>query len=493
MDRRLLAVALVAMVALAGCQSPFSSEATTPAPTGTDATTTHPTNTDGTTTDEYADPETDRLGWEGGRWYDEPVQVDRSDGLNDTELAAVVNRSMARVEQIRELEFERAVPVSIITRAEFRNQTRSGGEPPRNASLHQNVKWEAVFMTGENESAIAAQRSNTAGSVGGYYSPSEDRIVIVSDSENPQMNEVTLAQELFHALQDQRFNITRYDQSTTESHNAIDGIIEGDGNYVDYLYEQRCTDDWNCLLPQSSGGGGSAADLHVGMYAITFQPYSDGPPFVQQLRERGGWEAVNAVYENPPASTEQTIHPATYGEDAPTEVTVADTSTAEWSVPELGPNSVDYAEFGEAGMYVALWYQSYVASNEASAPRTVAVPYRDFFSASGELDAYNYAHEMTAGWDGDKLVPYVREGSAETNETGYVWKSVWDSPQDAQEFVEGYRAVLDHLGATEVSANTYRIPDGKYADAFSIQVSGNTVTIVNAPTVGELDDVHETA
>ena len=38
-----------------------------------------------------------------------------------------------------------------------------------------------------------------------------------------------------------------------------------------------------------------------------------------------------------------------------------------------------------------------------------------------DVGPYNYSHPVTAGWAGDKLVPYVTDDSAETGETAYVW------------------------------------------------------------------------
>ncbi|SEW13511.1 Hvo_1808 family surface protein [Halobacterium jilantaiense] len=498
MARRLLAVAVVCLVVLAGCQGGMTGD------TGTETATTAPTNTttpaESTDSFDYADPAEDRLGWEGGYWYNESIDVDRSDGLNDTELAAVVNRSMARVERVRSLEFEESVPVEVISREEFSNETAdSYANISRNGSLHQNVKWEAAFMLSENESATDRLQSNRAASVGGYYSPSEDRIVIVSENtESPKMDEVTLSQELFHGLQQHQFNISEMNQSTQELHNARDGIIEGDGNYVDHLYEQRCNTDWDCLMPREQGGGESGTDLHIGLYAVQFQPYSDGPPFVQQLREEGGWDAVNAAYDDPPASTEQTIHPEKYGEDEPTDVTVRDTSTDEWSVPEMGNGSIDYASFGEAGMYTMLWYPSYAETQRTSTPTSVIVPVNHLLAPAQNqesLDLYNYSYRYTEGWDGDKLVPYATDTSGEDNQTAYVWKSVWDSPDEAAEFAEGYRKLLEHHDAERVDSQTdrYQIPEGAngFADAFRVTVDGDRVTIVNAPTVDALDDVHD--
>ncbi|MFB6133987.1 MAG: Hvo_1808 family surface protein [Halanaeroarchaeum sp.] len=495
MRRRLGVLAVLAVVILAGCTGAPSlpaDDGTTPATTQT----TQTTRTTGGETGTPADPDIDVLGWESGYWYNETLTIDRTDGLNDSELDAVVFRSMARVEVVRGLEFQQSVPVEVISRAEYRNRTseRFSGVPV-NASLHQNVKFEATFMIGEGTSAIAQRQENRASSVLGYYSPSEDRIVIVSeDGKSPQIDEITLSQELFHALQQHRFNISSYVSNTEERHNAHSGIIEGDANYVDHLYQQRCDAGWQCFTPDSSGGsGGGGEGPHVGLLALQLQPYSDGPVFVEGIREEGGWEAVNAVYENPPQSTEQTIHPERYLRDAPTTVTIEDRSGAAWSVPQLGNDSIEYAQFGEAGMYVMLWYPSYVASQERNAPTEVVVPYSHFFNpqSSSSLDMYNYSYPASAGWDGDRLLPYVREDSAETNETGYVWKSVWDSTADAREFAAAYREVLTYHGAEPVDGrpNTYRIPDGPFADAFSVVQNGDRVVIVNAPTVEALSSV----
>jgi hypothetical protein len=506
----LLVVAV--MVVLAGCGGTGVTPSETPSDTTPSATpdettpsatpTPTPTSTpNGSEAVQQAppDPEEDVIGWEDGYWYNESIDVDRSDGLNESELNATVSRAMARVEEVRGWEFEERVPVEIVSREEFQENLAAGEGPSTPERLHQNVKFEATFIVNESTDAIAVQQSTLGASVLGYYSPTQERIVIVSENTtSPEMNEITLAQELFHALQDQKYDTTQYDQSTREDHNAVDGIIEGDGNYVDYLYQQRCESDWDCLLPSGGQSGGSGAN--VGLTVMQFVPYAEGPEFVQELREEGGWAAVDAVYDNPPASTEQIIHHDRYPDDEPTEVTVEDRSTDEWRVPELA-GGVNYAEFGEGGLYTTLWYASYEASAESGSPTTVAIPYRSLLNAgpNGELDElapYTYSHPYTEGWAGDRLVPYARDDSATSNETGYVWKIEWDSAADAEEFAEGYRLLIEYHGAESVDGrqDTYRISDDReFGDAFYVHVDGSTVVIVNAPTVEELDEVREGA
>lgn len=497
--RRALAVVAVAVLLVgAGCVSapapavaPDSTTAASPSGTTSgpgESPILDPTPTD----DPPPDPETDRLGWEDGYWHNETLSVDPSDGLNRSELEAVVARGQARVEAIRGLEFEESVDVRIIDRTEWRNQTTGGGDPADNQTLHQDVKFEALFFVGEGESAIGQQEENRETGVMGYYEPRSHNITIVSESGPPlQMNEVTLAQELFHAVQEEHFGVSEWSYDTEEARNAALGIIEGDGNYVDYLYEQRYAAD--LVMPEGTGGGGgSGGDRHIGLFALSYQPYSDGPPFVADIREESGWDGVNAVYENPPESSAQTIHPEMYRLDSPTTVTIEDRSTREWWVPDQGEGNIEHAEFGEAGLYAMLWYPSYARTAETESVTDVVIPYRHFFETEGELDTYNYSHPTTTGWKGDKLLPYVREDSSSTNETGYVWKIEWATDADAREFRAAYIDLLRHHGGTAVDGreDVYRIQEGSFADAFSVTRSGATVTIVNAPTVTELDEVH---
>jgi len=452
--------------------------------------------------DPRENPGTDRLGWENGCWANETLSVTRGDGLNDTELDAVVGRSMARVEAVRGLEFETSVPVEVISRAELRER-RSGNGSATNTStanrLHQNVKWEAMLSIGEDENALSTFQSTQTATIGGFYNYEQDRIVIVSENAtSPKMNEVTLSQELFHALQDQRLAVS-FNRSTREGNNAALGIIEGDGNLVDRRYQQRCqSGEWNCLLPQVSGGGGNdTSDINYGVYLTQYQPYSDGPRFVRGIYNEGGWDAVNAVYENPPTSTEQVIYPEMYPDEGPAEISFEDTSGDEWTIPDLGNGSVDYARYGQAGLS-AMFMRPVFESGGNAAPVVTA---RELYNitATGQISSFdplNYGLSVTDGWGNDRLYPYVTDDSATTNETGYVWKTVWENGSEAAEFRRGYGQLLAYYGAEEVEGreNTYRIPDEEpFGDAFAIDQQGDTVVIVNAPTAEALSEVRDGA
>ena len=487
--QRLAGLALALLVVLAGCaQAPTADTSPTPATDQpTDAAT--PTATPAGPTNP-ADPNADVLGWENGLWYNETVVVDQADGLNDSEMDTVVARAMARVEHVRELEFEKTVPVTVMTRADFRKQ-QENQTLPESRKLFDNVKFEALFMINESTDSIALQNENSGSAVAGYYSPSKKSIVVVSeDAESPSLDELTLAHELTHALQDQRYNISSFDQSTRERHNAIDGIIEGDADYLRYRYEQRCGDEWECLERQSSSDSSGGGLANYGTYILKFHPYSDGPAFVKAIYEEQGWDGVNDIYANPPASTEQIIHPERYPDDEPTEVTLRDTSGDGWTPLDV-EGRIDYGELGEAGLFSMFMYPAYETGG-----RVQIIPAQGFFNTdkNGDLqaiDPLNYDHQYSAGWDGDRMAVYAN-GDA----TGYVWKLAWDSEEDAAEFVEGYRKLLSYRNASEVEGrqNTWLIAESDdYSGAYYVHQEGDSVVIVRAPSVEELSEVREGA
>ncbi|MWG34972.1 Hvo_1808 family surface protein [Halomarina oriensis] len=397
----------------------------------------------------------DRLGYEAGYTADASLSVTTDDGLNESEREAVLGRTMARVEELRGLEFERTVEVELISREEYRSGGSSTPAPAERAFV--NARWEALFGVGEDADATASFEQVYGSSVIGFYS--NDRIVIVSDSETPQLDSRTLAHELLHALQDQHLGFGPR-RTTFDGSRAREGLVEGDANYVETLYEQRCGTEWDCLaVPERPESPGS---FNRAIYGAIIQPYVEGPRFVRTIHDRGGWEAVNDAYERFPESTEQTIHPERYPDEPVAEVTVEDRSAAAWERIERDRQT---DRLGEVAVYTMFQTNDLLEDHER----------------------YNYSHPASTGWAGDRLVPYT---NAETGGAGYVWRLTWDSPSEAREFADAYRELLRSKNATSEGGDVFVIPTGPYADAFRVTVDGDTVTVVNAPTREELDAVY---
>jgi len=451
--RKELLIALT--VVLAGCTVPSFGGSDHPAtPTGDDA-----------------------IGYENGYWYDDSVSVTTDDGLNETEREAVVARTMARVEQVRDLEFKEPVPVSVISRAEYQN--RSGGNNSGGSSRPQDPwndqVWEALLLIGEDSGSSDEIGDTLSTTVQGYYSSSRDEIVIVSPTETPQIDRRTLSHELVHALQDQHFGLNG-SAKTQDTQLSRQGVTEGEANYVRILYERRCGDDWGCVaLPdRASDDGGSSDDgdstsqqpsYNEGLFTVLYQPYVTGPRFIDQVRSDGGWDAVDALHDDFPDSTEQVLHPEKYPGEEPVNVSVADRSADEWSRFDHDPVG---DTVGETSIYAMLYH-----------------------NGQTEGDRYSYESEISAGWGGDLVVPY-HNGSGGY---GYVWETRWDTEEDAREFEQAYRAALtEEHDASRPRSNVYVVPEeSQFNDAFRVVRSGKTVRIVNGPAVSDLDEIHRPA
>ncbi|MBZ6494781.1 Hvo_1808 family surface protein [Natrinema longum] len=436
-----------------------------------------------------ADPTTeDTIGYVEGYWYDDELPVDeQSDAVVEEDaLDPVVYRAMARVERIRNMTFEEEVDVEVVSRAEYRetNDGRFVNVSSANR-LEQNVAYEALFMVDRETEAVDATQTVYGGAVAGYYDPETDEIVIVSESpETPELDELTLGHELVHALQDQRFDLSALGGRTQDRELAKNGLVEGDASRVEREYETRCGYEWHCLSP-TEGDTDRSLDINWGIYFTVYQPYSDGPHYVNYLRQQGeGWSAVNAAYDDPPTTTSAVIHPGS--ERDPVNISVPDRSSEDWRQLRVD-GVVANDTVGEAGM-VAMF-----AAGALDGGSSVI--------GTDELlddEGYNYNHSYTNGWSGDRLVVYTNDEAEAASDpaeaaghAGYVWRTQWQSGTDTQQFVNGYLRHLEGHGAEPVEGrqDTYVIDDGGYAGAYYLDRTNRILTIVRAPSVAELPNV----
>jgi hypothetical protein len=444
-----------------------------------------PTGTEGgggTATDAppRADPPTDRLGWEGGYWYDDPVPVDRSDGLSRAEVAALAARGMARVERIRGLEFRDPPAVEVVSRADLGgNRTVS-----RARRLRRNVRAEALFLVGESTDVTAGGGGM---GIGAFYAPWDDRIVLVStDDGTARTHELVLAHELTHALQAEHADADR--RWLEDRRRAAGAASEGEANYVTQAYRERCGEAWDCLLPARDRRTvplrcDPDARFDRARHLLSLFPYSDGPPLIARTRAAEGWSGVARLVADPPESTEQVIHPDR-ADEPPRPPPFVDRSRANWTVvePEWGGRPAPM-RLGEAALFAMLW-GAWFDSGGAGA----VIPC-EAAATDAPRDLRSYAHPITTGWAGDRLVPYAPPNATDPARTGYVWRLAWDRPRDACEFAAGYRGLLSLRGAAAVGPGVYRLPADAGGDVIALRRSGRTVTVANGPSRGALDAI----
>ena len=446
---------------------------------------------------DLADPEggsADVVGWVDGYWYDEPLDIDISNGLNETELDRFSARTAARFETLRCLTVQDGLPpVDVLSREEFQdNQGGRFADIGETTRLVDNARFETMLTIDSETDSIDVREADSSERVGGFYDPEQKRIVVVS--ENPDavtIDESTLAHELGHAIQDQHFDIGEYDRSTVDRDKGILGLIEGDINLVQQRYRDACSSgvwEQECETEQRAPGG---LDIpNWGVYFEQIQPYSDGPPFIQDIEESGGWEAVNKLYDDPPTTALHTVYPETYGEIEPLDVAVPDQSTDEWErvvledVPTAdGPMTHDVLGISSiAAMFAAPGYEEDAVGS--------VIPRTAMLNPLEELNPHDFAHPETEGWRGDALYTYTNA----SNETATVWETAWASGTDAEPFVAGYEQLVDIRGGERVDGFEYTYTFGEDSDydmALTLVPDGDRVTVVTAPTVDALTAVDQ--
>lgn len=411
----------------------------------------------------------DELGVVDGVDHDEPLDVDNQETVDNESIDEVVARAMARIEEDRGLAFDSTPDVEIITREEFRDRNIGFAG---NTGTFDELQYQAIHLVGADEDLDAAFDELYGGAVAGFYSPADGGqvVLIVEDEESFTFPRATLVHELVHALQDQQLSLATT-TDTTDEQLAWEGLIEGEADLMTTEYEDRCTSGaWTCAPAGDSAGGGDRS-FNQGLFASIFVPYGEGPSFVEHLRGEGDWAAVDDAYDRPPQSTAELIEPERYPFE-PRNVTVEDRSGDAW-LPVAGDTG-GADTLGPALLYTMFWHNRVIPEEH----------FRDTDSPSG----VTYDHPLVTGWTGDEFVGY-----STGDKTGFVYRSTWTNATEAERFVAGYRDLLDGHGADRTSEQgVYVVEDGGFAGAYRLDHDGDTVTVVRAPTVEELDAVHAT-
>lgn len=291
--------------------------------------------------------------------------------------------------------------------------------------------------------------------IAGYYDVDEGELNLMRDMD-PFGQEVATAHELFHAIQDQHFTLKRVQgpeeglagtRLNPDRSMARSSLIEGDATVlmIDFgLYVQG-------VLPYGNGGSfidnpAMRAMMREQMKTLGGQtdapdsalakaprflreelqfPYSAGTLFVMKVREGRTWASVDAIYADPPDSTEQILHPERYlKRDAPVLVQL-DQATLRAAMPG-GPERWRVIYNTVVGEFrTRLWLEEHLS------PAALA-------QAADAQDGEALNHAAAAdGWDGDRLLVL-----ATPDQTALVQLSVWDSAKEAEEYAQAMGAMV---------------------------------------------------
>ncbi len=333
-------------------------------------------------------------------------------GSEQDELLAAAEAIGAEMEAIRGLEATQPITNGLMSRSELADYMQE--ELDREYApeeMENDVRTMAAFdllpedydLRGELVELYSEQ-------VAGFYDDEDNTLYVISESGLDLIARITLAHEITHGLQDERFDLNTFlddDRMSDDEILARQALIEGDATVAMTAYLMNHLSDIteeDIAALQSEELLESAQQLAETPAIIreTFEfPYTYGEAFVSALYEEG-WDAVDGAYADPPATTEQILHPEKYfTRDEPQVVALpplTDTLGSGWRL-------ADEDTLGEFQTQVYL---------------------------SQRLDRET-ADVASAGWDGDRYAVYIN-GDDEV----LVLSTVWDSTADQNEFAAAY-------------------------------------------------------
>jgi hypothetical protein len=291
--------------------------------------------------------------------------------------------------------------------------------------------------------------------VAGFYDTDRKFLALVdptrgiSRKEERQADEdMVLVHELTHALQDQHFDLHRFEERDplSDGGDAKKALVEGDATLAMFdaglrgsLETMPGMDTAMAAMTQDPDkmlAGGldfpGAREMRAAPAWIrdnlTFS-YFQGLAFCVSVRRRGGQPLLDYAFTtDPPRSTEQILHPEKWHTRRDDPVVLR--------FPDLAGELPGYrkaveGEMGELGLRI-LFHQTLKSREQADA--------------------------AAAGWGGDRFAVYEKDGGRLI-----VWIAEWDAESDAGEFRDALKALpgwrVEPAGPTRVLAVRGSLPD----------------------------------
>ena len=278
--------------------------------------------------------------------------------------------------------------------------------------------------------------------VAGYYDPKAQQFYLADWIELEGQKPV-MAHELTHALQDQHFNLRRFEKwpkGDSDAELAAHAMIEGDATLAMTLYMAKHPLVALAFIRSLGGNNMSSDQFKQAPRALRESlvfPYEQGAEWATRVYKRGGWKAVSQAYAKLPLSSEQILHPDKYFEyEVPQKIALPDIR----NILGTAWKKIDYDVNGEWSLYLIL----------------------DQF-----LNAPVESRRAAAGWAGDRYVVYT---GSKPGEVLFAQLTSWDSENDAREFYDAYakRTWRRYPGAEAIdlgSGRTQTFHHGFFQDA----------------------------
>lgn len=379
-------------------------------------------------------------------------------------VAADEQKVEAGIQQIRQLKFKAPVPIFHKTRAQVAQILLAEMKNDKNQQAQDDAQVAAGQMLGRyhRQSNIKEQSVKLyLSQIAAFYDNRKKEMIIL---EGPRQtatrfgfqfvgygdwrDDMILAHELTHALQDQNFEIGSRLARLADNSDALlafKSLIEGDGTLSGFAYVRGGMDDSLADfitahltdLPQVSAAKNVPDALSV---PFLFQ-YAEGTAFVREAYRRGGWDSVDAAFGNPPESSAQIIDPSLYFDHLTRPLLM---KVAGYEKTLAGWNKVIEDTYGELALRLIMQMT--------------------FGRDSSQVEV---AHR----WAGDRMV-VLKRGNQQT----VIWMVAFTDEQGASLFADFYRKVLDNVDAAQGGGDEDSGPI-----AHDLQAMGNRVLVIAGP------------
>ncbi|HET6277265.1 MAG TPA: hypothetical protein VFG08_00630 [Candidatus Polarisedimenticolia bacterium] len=343
-------------------------------------------------------------------------------GIGDATLLAL--ELAPQIEAIRGLKFKRVVPVEIVDDATARAHfdARVAKYWPENRLRDEQTVYTRLGILPEGTDLLALLFDVLEEQAGGYYDPDSGTLFLLDDMP-VSIAPILMAHELTHALDDQHYRIDALIDGAgggSDREAAVGALIEGSGTIVMMSFVLDATRSGripaSAIIDLQESEAGQAARLTAAPQYVqrsVVGPYILGQQFLLQgdlsaLTSGIRPQDLDRAFADPPASTEQILHPEKYWDraqrDDPRDLDLPDFSSRlgkGWSLRSSGV-------LGELIMAI-------VTGAEPIDPLSAATDH--------------YTNEAATGWGGDRWQLY-----AKGDRSAILLATLWDTLRDAGEF-----------------------------------------------------------
>ena len=420
--------------------------------------------------------------------------IDRVSAQDEHELLKKADVIAQRVVKLRGLQQKRPIARGVMQKDEIRQRLlkRIDEEYTADELAAEELALKRLGLLPEDTNYKKLVIELLTDQIAGFYDPAEQRLYIAGWQRGSlaAMDEMLMAHEIDHALQDQHFDLRTFMKPGSDNADAAvarQALVEGDGTalMVEYMFRDVKTSPWKddtiVKMMKSQAYRNAGEDLDKAPMVLReglLFPYLRGLTFVAHFRQKHPWSYIDSIFRKPPLSTEQILHPDKY-----VSYEEPDTVEAQSIAALAGYRAVFENITGEFGLSVLLRQHSGRQGRKGDKKRARAIQAK--------------AEQATAGWGGDRMVVYTPAGKEyQVANSIAVSYSVWDETADAIEFFEmlsdsmasfsGGKSVARRTTAGEVTYVEYK---GDHQRRFVAQRKGDAVLLVVGAPANQTKDI----